>query len=69
MVGWSINLCTEGSLVRFLVGAHTEIVGLLLGWGMYERQKIDVAFSHQCFSISLSLPLSLISVNVSVGED
>ena len=40
------------------------------GWGAYERQQIDVSLLHQYFSsLSLSLPLSLKSVSMFLGED
>ena len=48
----------ESSQVQSLIGAHAWVAGLV----MYERQLIDVSFSHRCFSPSLSpSPLSPLS--------
>ena len=46
---------------------HQNAVGSISGQGAYGRQSVDVSLSHQCFS--LSLPLSLKSINISLGED
>ena len=45
----------------FPVGVHVWVVGLVPGWGMYEKQQIAITLSHQYLSPSLSasLPLSL----------
>ena len=46
--GW-VALCLECHPV------HQKVAGSVPGQGAYERQPIDVALSHQCSSLSLSL--------------
>ena len=48
--------------IRFLV----RVVGSVPGQGTYERHLIDASLSHRCFSPSL--PLSLKSIRMSLGE-
>ena len=63
-VSWSVIWYTKMLRVQFP------------GQGRYERQLINVSFSYWCFSLSLclsacpslSLPLSLKSINISSGE-
>ena len=58
--GWVAQLVGSSSLytkrlqVRPTVRAHTKVVGLIPGWGVYERQPIDVSHTHVCLSLSLS---------------
>ena len=55
---------SKRSLVRFPVRAHAWVVGLILGWGVYERQLIHVSFLTSVFlSLSPSFPLSLKMIN------
>ena len=58
-VCWIIVPYTKSFLVQSLARAHTTFAGWISGWGMYERQLIDVSLSHKCSSLSLSLFLSL----------
>ena len=62
LAGWLVPY-TERFRVRSLIGAQAWVVGLLPGRGVYERQPIDVAPSHLCFSLSLK------SISMSSGED
>ena len=50
----------ERSPVRFPVRAYAWAAGSVPGQSVYERQLIDISFSHWCFSPSLSptLPIS-----------
>ena len=60
-VGWASSRKAKDLLVPLPVRAHAWVAGRVPGWGMYERQLMDVSLSHWCFSPSLSsLPLSLI---------
>ena len=52
-VGWSVVLQTKGTW------AHTQVAGLLPGWGAYEKQPIGVSFTLMFLSVSVSLFLSL----------
>ena len=45
--------------VRFLVRAHAWVAGSVPSRGMYERQPINVFFSHWYFPPSFSLPSPL----------
>ena len=58
-----LRYCPEKQKVTgpILAKAHAWVVGLVLSWGAYEKQLIDVSLSCQCLSPSLSpsLPLSL----------
>ena len=74
-LSWKIGLCStvqlallswlafilksERSPVRFPVRAHALLAGSVPIWGMFGSQPMDVSLSHQCFSLSPSLPLSL----------
>ena len=62
----TIMLC-PGRWLRWLewCPVHQKAAGLIPGWGMYGRQRVDVFFSHRCFSLSLSLspPSSLSDIN------
>ena len=59
LAGWLTWLehctCTERLQVQFLIRTHTQVVGLIPSQGVCGRQPIDVSFSHQCFSFSLSV--------------
>ena len=46
-------------------------MGSVPGWGVCEKQYIDVSLSHRCLSLSLypSLPLSLKAISMSSGEE
>ena len=50
---------------------HMLCVGLIPGRCVYKRKPINVSFSHQCFSLFLSLSSSLSKVNknISLGKD
>ena len=62
-VGWSVATYTKGLGVQFSVRAHRLWVQFL-GWGLNERQPIDVSLSHS-LSLSLSpLSFSLKSINI-----
>ena len=54
---------TKRSRVRFPVSARAWVAGSVPGWGTYERQPIDVSFSHRCLSLSPSLSLKSISMS------
>ena len=60
-------------LVPFLARAHVWAAGSVPGQGAYGRQLVNVSFSHQFLSLSLShlspFPLSLKLVNMSSGKD
>lgn len=49
---------------------HEKVAGLIPSWSADWRWSIDVTLSHQWFSLSvyLSFPLSLKSMNISLGE-
>ena len=68
-VSWLVCFCwmgrdpqSENFLGQFPV-RHIDayVVGSVPGWGMYERQPIDISLSRWRFfpSLSLSLPLAL----------
>ena len=43
--------------VQILVRAHTKVAGLMPMRGACGKLPMDVSLSHQCFSLSLPLPL------------
>ena len=54
-VAWALPCKVKGCcLYTYVVRAHAWSVGLIPGWGMYERQLIDVSLSHWCLSSSFS---------------
>ena len=67
LVGAWSRTYTRSFWVQSSVRAHALVVGSIPSRGMYRRQLINVSLSHQCFS--LPLPLSLKTINVSLGED
>ena len=64
---------TKESQVQFLVRVYAWVAVLGPGQGVYESQPIGVFISHLCFSLSLSLSLSLLpslkSISMFSGED
>ena len=50
--GW-LEHCLVNQEVTFVVRAHTQVVGLIPGWGVYGRQPVNVSLSQWCFSLSL----------------
>ena len=54
---------SEGLLVWFPLRAYAYIVGLLPGWGVCERQPIDVSLLYRGFSPSLSPPFPFWRIN------
>ena len=72
-VGWEPFCIRQKSLVGFPVRACAWVEGSVPGRSVCERQLIDVSLSHGCSPLSpslpLSLPFSLKSINISLGED
>lgn len=53
LLSWNIISYTKRWWLRFLVRAHTQVLGLTPGWGGSGRYLTDASLSHQC---SISLP-------------
>ena len=59
-LGWRVFPYTKGLPVQFPGRAHIEVVGLVLSWGTYGRQLVNVSVSRLMFlSLSLSTPTHL----------
>ena len=68
-LGWLEHRPAHQKVVCWIPGQGTHLGCGFDPWsGACGRQWADV-LSHRCFSLSLSLPLSLKSVNISSGED
>ena len=59
LVGVLSHRLNERLRVRFLVGAHTQVAGLISSWGAYKRQPVVSLFLYPPLPSSLSLSLSL----------
>ena len=69
-VGWALSYGPKGCGFDSRSG-HTPGLQIQFQLGAYEKQLISVSLSHRCFcpSLSPSLPLSLKSITMYLGED
>ena len=62
LVGWASSHKAKGCWFDFPSG-YVQVVGLVPGWGMYEKQLIDVFLTLMFPSLSFSLPSPSLKIN------